>query len=209
LTSFLDDLERITETNYKPTNQDILQVRHVTQSVSDTIFEIDGLKIHFYDVSGLKHHRKQWVPYFDNVTSILFVVALSSYDQTMAEDETVNRMADAIVLFEQIANHPLLSKPDLMIFFNKRDIYEKKVGKSWIQKYFPEYSGKTGSISQGYHFFKEKFLAQSKVNRSIFTHLTCCTDTKTMTKIVQALMYFLLISAGVIKRDFQSAGIVQ
>jgi hypothetical protein len=175
--------------DYIPTNQDVLNVRTVTQSVSDTVFEIDGLRIHFYDVSGLKHHRKQWIPYFTEVTSILFVVALSSYDQRMVEDPTVNRMADAIVLFEQIANHPLLTKPDLMIFFNKRDIYEKKIARSWVHEHFPEYSGKKGSISQGYHFFKDKFLAQSKnPRRAIYTHLTCCTDTQNMTKIVHALM---------------------
>jgi guanine nucleotide-binding protein G(i) subunit alpha len=187
----LDDLPRVTSADYRPTNQDILHVRTVTQSISDTVLEVDNLRLHFYDVSGLKHHRKQWIPYFSDVTTILFVVALSSYDQKMAEDETVNRMADAIVLFEQISNHPMLKKPDLMIFFNKRDLYEKKVASSRINEYFPEYTGKKGSISQGYHFFKEKFQAQTK--RILFTHLTCCTDTKTMTKIVCAVMYFALM----------------
>ncbi len=188
----MEDLSRILEPNYTPTNQDILHLRTVTQSVSENVFQINGLNVHFYDVSGLKHHRKQWIPYFTDVTTVLFIVAVSSYDQTLAEDPTINRMADSIVLFEMIVNHPLLVKPDMLIFFNKRDIYEKKIPKGNLSQYFPEYKGKKGSISQGYQFIKEKILSQCRdPKRSIFTHLTCCTDTKTMTKIVRALMYLL------------------
>ena len=50
----------------------------------------------FYDVSGLKHHRKQWMGYFTDVHAILFVVSLSCYDQMMSEDRNTNRMEDAI-----------------------------------------------------------------------------------------------------------------
>ncbi len=120
---------------------DILNNRTVTQSASDTIFDIHSQKIHFIDVSGLLHHRNTWVSYFDNVHVILFVVALSSYDQNMVEDPSVNRMSDALVLFDQMANHPLLSKKGLILFLNKRDLFTKKVKKSSIQKYFPEYQG--------------------------------------------------------------------
>ncbi|KAJ2999254.1 Guanine nucleotide-binding protein alpha-2 subunit, partial [Globomyces sp. JEL0801] len=119
----------------------MLQVRQVTQSVSETIFEIDKLRLHIYDVSGLRMHRSHWLKYFDEVMTVIFLVALSSYDQVLLEDPTVNRMADAIVLFDQIANHPLLQKLELMLFFNKKDIFEKKVAKSSINQYFPEYQG--------------------------------------------------------------------
>lgn len=116
-------------------------MRTVTQTVSDTVIEVDNQMIHFFDVSGLKHHRKQWVSYFEDVLMIVFVVDLSSYDKMMLEDPTVNRMADAMNLFDQIVNHELLKRPDMMLFFNKKDIFEKKVAKSPLSIPFPEYKG--------------------------------------------------------------------
>jgi hypothetical protein len=109
--------------------------------VSDTVFEIEKQTFHFFDVSGLKHHRKQWLPYFDKVTAILFVVSLSSYNQNMAEDPTVNRMADAIVVFDQMVNNPLLSAPNVILFLNKKDLYEKKIKTDPLNQYFPDYNG--------------------------------------------------------------------
>jgi hypothetical protein len=97
--------------------------------------------VHFYDVSGLKYHRTQWISYFDQVNCILFVTSLSSYDQVLVEDPTINRMADSIVLFDQMSNHPLLKDATFILFLNKRDIYQKKVKKIPIAKFFPDYKG--------------------------------------------------------------------
>jgi hypothetical protein len=119
-----------------------LNLRTVTQAISDTVFNISGDKYHFYDVSGLKFHRTQWVSYFDKVHSVLFVTSLSCYDQMLAEDATINRMADAIVLFHQMVNHPLLKERSFVLFLNKQDIYTRKIRKIPIKKYFPEYSGR-------------------------------------------------------------------
>ncbi|KAJ3348308.1 Guanine nucleotide-binding protein alpha-2 subunit, partial [Kappamyces sp. JEL0680] len=124
-----------------PLTADILKLRTVTQSVSDTVFQVDGQKVHFIDVSGLKHHRKSWLSYFDCVNSILYVVSLSSFDQVLVEDSSVNRMADALVLFESIVNHRLLLSIDIMIFFNKKDLFEIKAKKVSIKTFFPEYQG--------------------------------------------------------------------
>ncbi|KAJ3344133.1 Guanine nucleotide-binding protein G(t) subunit alpha-2, partial [Kappamyces sp. JEL0680] len=81
-----------------------------------------------------------WFAHFDNVHTILFVTALSSYDQVLVEDPTVNRLIDSIVLFEQITSHPLLTKKSFILFLNKRDLFEKKIRKIHLDKFFPEYS---------------------------------------------------------------------
>jgi guanine nucleotide-binding protein G(i) subunit alpha len=120
----------------------MLNLRIPTQAISDTVLKIQHTKFHFFDVSGLKHHRSYWVPYFQNATTIVFVVSLSSYNQNMIEDPTMNRMADSIVLFDHIGNHDLLKHTNIVLFLNKRDIYGKKVKKIPIETYFPDYNGK-------------------------------------------------------------------
>jgi hypothetical protein len=48
-----------------------------------------------FDVGGQRSERKKWIHCFENVTTILFLVAISEYDQLLFEDETVNRMQEA------------------------------------------------------------------------------------------------------------------
>ncbi|KAJ3306050.1 hypothetical protein HDV03_000587 [Kappamyces sp. JEL0829] len=181
-------IEECCSEGYKPSHEDILKLRTVTQSISDTVFKVQSKNIHFIDVSGLKHHRKAWLSYFDDVHSILFVVSLSSYDQVLVEDPSVNRMADALVLFEQITNHPLLKKIDIILFFNKKDLFEVKAKKILVKEFFPEYKGRDGSVSQTAEFFRKKFLSQCAVDRNINTHVTCCTDTKGMEVIIASIL---------------------
>ena len=45
-----------------------------------------------FDVGGQRSQRKKWIHCFDDVDCVLFVVALSEYDQVLSEDSSVNRM---------------------------------------------------------------------------------------------------------------------
>ena len=44
-----------------------------------------------FDVGGQRSERKKWIHCFENVTAIIFLVAISEYDQVLIEDETVVR----------------------------------------------------------------------------------------------------------------------
>ena len=57
-----------------------------------------------YDVGGQRNERKKWIHCFDDVTAVIFVASLSEYDQVLYEDNTVNRMEEAVTLFSDIAN---------------------------------------------------------------------------------------------------------
>lgn len=45
-----------------------------------------------FDVGGQRSERKKWIHCFENVTAIIFLVAISEYDQVLIEDETVVNM---------------------------------------------------------------------------------------------------------------------
>lgn len=40
------------------------------------------------DVGGQRSERRKWIHCFDKVQAIIFLVAVSEYDQVLAEDET-------------------------------------------------------------------------------------------------------------------------
>jgi hypothetical protein len=45
-----------------------------------------------FDVGGQRSERKKWIHCFENVTSIIFCVALSEYDQVLLEE--ANQVGD-------------------------------------------------------------------------------------------------------------------
>lgn len=41
-----------------------------------------------FDVGGQRNERKKWIHCFDDVTAVIFVAAISEYDQVLYEDAT-------------------------------------------------------------------------------------------------------------------------
>lgn len=56
---------------------------------SETHFQIGELKYKLFDVGGQRSERKKWIHCFENVTAIIFLVAISEYDQLLYEDQNV------------------------------------------------------------------------------------------------------------------------
>lgn len=80
-----------------------------------------------YDVGGQRNERKKWIHCFDEVTAVIFVAAISEYDQVLYEDNTQNRLVEAINLFEEICNSRWFEKTSMILFLNKRDLFEDKI----------------------------------------------------------------------------------
>lgn len=65
--------------------------------VTEHAFTIDGRSSVprewlVYDVGGSRTQRAAWQPYFDSANAIIFIVAVSAFDETLAEDPNMNRM---------------------------------------------------------------------------------------------------------------------
>ncbi|KAI8899857.1 guanine nucleotide binding protein, alpha subunit [Globomyces pollinis-pini] len=195
-THFLEHISKIGQASYIMTNKDMLLLRTVTTCIQDMPFTTKDGPIHIIDVSGLKHHRKQWIPYFSNVLSIIFLVSLPSYNETMAEDPSMNRLQDSLNLFDYIVNHPMLTKPSIIVFFNKKDVFEQIILKYPLKDRFPGYNGPLNSCGACYSFIKSMFVSVNKnKSKTIMTHLTCCTDTSAMKKISQDIFTTVLLKA--------------
>nr|CAH7748681.1 unnamed protein product [Callosobruchus chinensis]CAH7754073.1 unnamed protein product [Callosobruchus chinensis] len=84
---YLSDLERIRAADYLPTEQDILRARAPTTGIIEYPFDLDSIIFRMVDVGGQRSERRKWIHCFENVTSIIFLVALSEYDQILFESE--------------------------------------------------------------------------------------------------------------------------
>lgn len=113
-----------------------------------------------FDVGGQRSERKKWIHCFENVTSIIFCVALSEYDQVLLEeskqvsfivwplivrcdiaDSTKNRMMESLVLFDSVVNSRWFKRTSIVLFLNKVDLFRQKLPRSPLNNYFPDYSG--------------------------------------------------------------------
>lgn len=75
-----------------------------------------------FDVGGQRSERKKWIHCFEAVTSIIFCVALSEYDQVLLEESGQNRMAESLVLFESVINSRWFMRTSVILFLNKIDL---------------------------------------------------------------------------------------
>ena len=85
--SFFESLDRLFVPNYMPTDQDILRSRLKSTGISETLFDLGALTYRMFDVGGQRSERKKWIHCFENVTALLFLVAISGYDQCLVEDK--------------------------------------------------------------------------------------------------------------------------
>lgn len=58
-----------------------------------------------FDVGGQRSERKKWIHCFENVNCLLFLVAISGYDQCLVEDKDgVSASRDSCVGYELETN---------------------------------------------------------------------------------------------------------
>lgn len=67
--------------NFIPSKQDILFARKATKGIVEHDFIIKKIPFKMVDVGGQRSQRQKWFQCFDGITSILFMVSSSEYDQ--------------------------------------------------------------------------------------------------------------------------------
>eukprot|EP00042_Codosiga_hollandica_P033483 m.224533 g.224533 ORF g.224533 m.224533 type:complete len:294 (-) comp54198_c0_seq3:286-1167(-) len=139
--SYFDRLGAFQNPSYVPNVQDVLCSRVATTGISEFNFEMEGTNFRMLDVGGQRSERRKWIHCFEGITSITFIAAINGYDQVCFEDNATNRMFESLALWDQIVNYAIFEKVSMILFFNKMDLFEKKVHKSAIGEHFPAYPG--------------------------------------------------------------------
>ncbi|ETN82824.1 g-protein alpha subunit [Necator americanus] len=119
-----------------------------------------------FDVGGQRSQRKKWIHCFDDAKAVIYVASLSEYDQVLLEDDTTefvalagdrkevichpgaawfmltNRMQESLQLFRQVINNRYFVNTSVILFLNKKDLFEKKIGHGRsLRIAFPNYKG--------------------------------------------------------------------
>ncbi|KAI4902301.1 hypothetical protein NFI96_034722 [Prochilodus magdalenae] len=227
---YLSDMERICKADYIPSEQDVLRSRVKTTGIIEEQFGCKELHFRMFDVGGQRSERKKWIHCFEGVTCIIFCGALSAYDMVLVEDDEVNRMHESLHLFNSICNHRFFATTSIVLFLNKKDLFEEKIKKVHLSICFPEYDGKTNLESKAWslksqavsfflmtlsahtgpntyedasNYIKSQFqeLNMKKGVKEIYAHMTCATDTKNVEIVFNA------VTDIIIKENLKDCGL--
>ncbi|XP_046963028.1 G protein alpha q subunit isoform X5 [Vanessa cardui] len=198
---YLQEIDRVAAPNYLPTEQDILRVRVPTTGIIEYPFDLEEIRfshwlfkdsgagclqcckgkssmlpIRMVDVGGQRSERRKWIHCFENVTSIIFLVALSEYDQILFESENENRMEESKALFKTIITYPWFQHSSVILFLNKKDLLEEKIMYSHLVDYFPEYDGPKCDPVPAREYILQKYLKENPdPDRQCYSHFTTAT----------------------------------
>jgi len=158
-------------------------------------------RFHIFDMGGQRNERKKWIHCFENVTCVFFVAAISAYDQVLIEDEAVNRIEEALSLFENICNSMWFRQTPVILFLNKCDLFREKLATSPLNAVFPDYHGGI-DYALATNFIEAEFLRRNHQRKPIYSHVTCATD------VTKMRILFNGVKDTVICRSLHKAGLV-
>ncbi|ORY96375.1 G-alpha protein [Syncephalastrum racemosum] len=185
---YFDSILRIGQPHYIPSDQDVLRSRVKTTGITETTFVIGDLTYRMLDVGGQRSERKKWIHCFENVTTLVFLVAISEYDQVLFEDASVNRLQESLTLFDSICNSRWFIKTSIILFLNKIDLFAEKLPRSPLSKFFDDYKG-GDRYDAACSYLLQKFVSLNTRadTKQIYTHFTCATDTKQIKFVMNAV----------------------
>ncbi|KAB0358275.1 hypothetical protein FD754_002431 [Muntiacus muntjak] len=185
---YLTDVDRIATSGYLPTQQDVLRVRVPTTGIIEYPFDLENIIFRMVDVGGQRSERRKWIHCFENVTSIMFLVALSEYDQVLVESDNENRMEESKALFRTIVTYPWFQNSSVILFLNKKDLLEDKILHSHLVDYFPEFDGPQRDAQAAREFILKMFVdLNPDSDKIIYSHFTCATDTENIRFVFAAV----------------------
>lgn len=189
---YFEHADKLAKKDYIPDVEDVLRSRAKTTGIIETEFTVEKTKFLMVDVGGQRSERKKWMHCFQDVTSVIFCVALSEYDLRLYEDDTTNRMHESLKLFKEICNSRWFVDTSMILFLNKKDLFEEKIKKTDLKVCFSEYTGGC-NYDNAIKYIQEKFIAQNdNPKKHIYTHITTATNTDNITAVFNAVKDIIL-----------------
>jgi len=188
---YFDAIGRLVHPDYVPTIPDLLRSRTKTTGIIETEFNISGVHFRMVDVGGQRSERKKWMYCFQDVTAVIFCVAMSEYDLNLYEDDRTNRMHESLKLFKEIANTKWFLTTSIILFLNKKDLFTEKISRVDLKVAFPDYKGGL-NYANAATYIKNTFLAQCETKKQVYVHETCATDTDNISVVFNAVKDIVL-----------------
>ncbi|RCN29779.1 g-protein alpha subunit [Ancylostoma caninum] len=185
---FLDDLDRISGSDYRANEMDVIRARVPTSGINEIEFPYKQVVLRMVDVGGQRSEQRKWIHCFDNVSGVLFIAEISAYNLIEDDGETQkNRLKYSMHLFKRVANNRCFGKRTAMILFlNKIDVFKRKLMTTPLSVCFKDYKG--GQLfEESAQYVQDRFqrLVSSEIQheKPLYVHYTNATDTRNIDRV--------------------------
>ena len=193
---------------WQATFDDFVRVRDQTTGIVVKHFraqtEFGEYKFEVTDVGGQRAERRKWMRLFDNISVVVYIMSLSAYDQHLYEDNTKNCWDETLELFSKTSHESVFDSTDWVIFFNKVDLFEKKIKEIPFTVYQPNFNElhmhdplkvKEYIRDQFTHRFYDGLSKERKKRKgNLYFHVTCATKSEDVGRIIQKVQIDLIKS---------------
>ncbi|KAF9524433.1 guanine nucleotide binding protein, alpha subunit [Crepidotus variabilis] len=146
----LDNLDRISQHYFEPTNEDMLRACQRNASIQEYRVKLEpscetnasnaASECFFYDIGGMRRLRKVWMTYLDNLDAVVFLASMSCFDEHLTDQPSVNRLEDTLNLWSSISRSNLLDQAQTFLFLTDTELLEKKLDAGILfKKFIPSY----------------------------------------------------------------------
>ena len=111
--------------------------------------------------------------------AIIYVTSLVGYNQVIFEDQKKNRLLESFEVYEQYINNKVLEKVNVILFLNKRDLFEEMIQEKPFIDPYNEYKDDPKNKDKIIQYISGVF--QKKTNgfgthRVVYRHIVCATS---------------------------------
>jgi len=184
----MDNLERLTQEEVVPSDEDILRSRQRTTNNYKLEFEYEKRAFEITDVGGQKYARKQWASAVPDPGAVIYFAALSDYDVPVFNQPKL-KLEESLEIFAEVVMIPEFAEVNFILMLNKFDVFEKKLKEKPIQK-IREYRKVEGTdaaeiAKRIVHRFQRR-MPDARRN-TVLSNVICAIDTQQMKKVFLAL----------------------
>lgn len=192
----MENIDRYTDPNFVPNNDDILRARQRTTGSSVYTHRDDTNTLELTDVGGQYSERAKWEGFFTEklIHAVIFFLAIDEYNVPNTEQRTEQyrtKFELSLSIFKELLCQGLVIEKNIcrIVFLNKVDVFQEKLrdDKKWNEfKEFLDYNGNR-SIGDCTRFIEEKMkdmaAEHQKRPESLTFHVTNALDTELMSKV--------------------------
>uniref|UniRef100_A0A0R3RY08 Uncharacterized protein n=1 Tax=Elaeophora elaphi TaxID=1147741 RepID=A0A0R3RY08_9BILA len=120
---FFDNIERITATDYIPTEIDILNSYAPTIGIDQICYRTSFASISIVDIGGSEYSRRKWDKFYSIINVLIYIVDLTAFCK-LRKERLSSVEDECVTVFMQLCNNFTLKKSHFIVLFNKKDVFD-------------------------------------------------------------------------------------
>ncbi|SCN86602.1 probable G protein alpha chain [Fusarium fujikuroi] len=166
-------LKRIFAPEYVPIEHDWFHFdqRRWRRVAQEALIHRDSHTLQLLQITDRSTQRRKWIHVLvDDAACLLFICNLAIYDQTLLEDETINRLHEDLILFSSLANSRWFAQTPFFVILSNISAFRNKILQSPLFKWFPQFEGGNNGDA-ALEFIKDRFRELAKPDQDIYIHV--------------------------------------